>query len=307
MTCSPQSFDQIDPMREDRWPLRCPLHLSTAPTPLTVLTELREADELHARSRIRGLTCAAGHRFDAARQGYVNLLVGAGSRATPDTAAMIMARERIQDAGVFSALTSALREIADIRMPQSSRPVLLDCGAGTGHHLRSLLEGHPSARGIALDLSPAGLKRAARHPRTLALAWDLWRDLPLQSSSVDLLLDIFAPRNVDEYARVLAPGGAAVVVTPRPGHLAELADGGLLAMRPDKHADLTAHMGRRLGDAVERRRVRAHVPVAESTAVDLVMMGPAGHHREAPDVAAAVAEAGVHEVTVDLDVTVWIA
>jgi 23S rRNA (guanine745-N1)-methyltransferase len=46
--------------------------------------------------------------------------------------------------------------------------------------------------------------------------------LPLADACADLMLDIFAPRNGAEFHRVLRPGGALLVVTPHPDHLAEL-------------------------------------------------------------------------------------
>ena len=36
------------------------------------------------------------------------------------------------------------------------------------------------------------------------------------------MLSVFGPRNAAEIRRVLAPGGALLVATPGPGHLAEL-------------------------------------------------------------------------------------
>ncbi|GAB3189306.1 putative RNA methyltransferase [Nesterenkonia suensis] len=296
-------------MRDDSWPLLCPLH-AEAQAPRVAATSAAPALAIlrrRADGSVKGLACPSGHRFDAARQGYVNLLVGRGSAATPDSAAMIMARERVQDAGLFSELTEVLVRLADrwLAPGAGSADLLLDCGSGTGYHLRSLLDQRSSARGVALDLSPAGLRRAARDPRTLALAWDLWRPLPLADGTVDLLLDIFAPRNVEEYARVLSPGAAALVVTPRPRHLHELAGHGLLSMQSDKLPDLRAQMRRCFSEPVAHQVVTSRVPVSPESACDLVMMGPAGHHRQAAEVAARIAASQVAEVTIDLDVTVW--
>lgn len=214
---------------------------------------------------------------------------------------MIMARERVQSAGVFTALSDLLSQV-ELSGPA---PLLLDCGAGTGHYLHQLLDTHPDGRGIALDLSTAGLKRAARHPRILALAWDLWQPLPLHEDSVDLLIDVFAPRNVSEYARVLRPGGAAVVVTPRQGHLAELRDLGLLGMQGEKLDQLLAQMAPAFGVPESTQRVASTVSVDSDLVADLVFMGPAGHHRPHEELRDQAEVAGVSHITVDLDVSLW--
>ncbi|MCH8562307.1 methyltransferase domain-containing protein [Nesterenkonia sp. YGD6] len=260
---------------------------------------------------LKALSCPSGHRFDAARQGYVNLLSGRGTRFTPDSAQMIMARERVQDAGVFAALSTELVRILAEQIPvhRPAHPgepgLLLDCGAGTGHYLHQLLDAAPQARGIALDLSISGLKRAARHPRTLALAWDLWQPLPLASDSVDLLLDVFAPRNVSEYARVLRPGGLAVVVTPGDVHLTELREAGMLGIHDQKLRQLKDQMTPTFGAAELNAQVSGRVPVDASLAADLVFMGPAGHHRDHDALRESLQARDVAAVTVDLDVSLW--
>ncbi len=274
----------------DHWPILCP-HCSE---PLSV-----QRDE----QRIRGLDCSSGHHFTAAKQGYVNLLVGKGSRSTPDGAEMVMARERVQSAGFFDLLT--LRLAAVLADHAAHARMILDAGAGTGHYLHELLEQHPGLRGLALDLSPAGLKRAAKHERVLALAWDLWAPFPLADSSIDLVLDVFAPRNPQEYARVLSGGGTAVVVTPRPGHLAELAEAGLLGQQEDKRQSLLTQMRPVFGEPRAQQTVTTTLPAEDEEAADLVLMGPAGHHRSRSEVLSAVREQEVWSVTIDLDVTVW--
>lgn len=262
-------------------------------------------------SSLEALHCLSGHRFDAARQGYVNLLTGRGTRFTADSAQMIMARERVQDAGVFAALSAELARILTQHLPRrgaasAAEPaLLLDCGAGTGHYLHQLLEAVPSTRGIALDLSTAGLKRAARHPRTLALAWDLWQPLPLATGSVDLLLDIFAPRNVEEYARVLRPGGLALVVTPGDSHLIELRSAGMLEVQGQKLHQLQEQMTPSFGALQQSTQVTTAVPVEAGLAADLVFMGPAGHHHDHDTLRRSLQAREVSQVTVHLDVSLW--
>ena len=171
----------------------------------------------------RSLVCAEGHCFDLARQGYVSFVGGAGAQAgTGDTPAMVDARVRFLSAGHFDPLTSAVvEEVRQCRMGEAG--VVVDLGAGTGHHLAAVLESLPESVGIALDVSKHAARAAAKaHPRIGSVVCDVWETLPVQSDCVDVVLDIFAPRNGDEIARVLCPGGALVLVTPAPEHQAEL-------------------------------------------------------------------------------------
>ncbi|EXF24912.1 methyltransferase type 12 [Nesterenkonia sp. AN1] len=324
------SLDHVTPP----WPLTCPACAAPLEATLkrespasstsaglqehartTVNNRASQRIELRRResspSALQALSCPAGHRFDAARQGYVNLLSGRGTRFTADSAQMIMARESVQDAGIFAALSKELARILTQHLPQQAAAspaepaLLLDCGAGTGHYLHQLLEVVPQARGIALDLSTAGLKRAARHPRTLALAWDLWQPLPLASDSVDLLLDIFAPRNVGEYARVLRPNGLAVVVTPGDSHLIELRSAGMLEVPGQKLHQLQEQMTPSFGALEQTTQVTAAVPVDAGLAADLVFMGPAGHHHDYDTLRQSLQAREVSQVTVHLDVSLW--
>ena len=57
---------------------------------------------------------------------------------------------------------------------------------------------------------------------------DAWRELPLRDDAAQVVLNVFAPRNAAEMARILAPGGTLLVVTPNQAHLAELV--GVLGM-----------------------------------------------------------------------------
>ena len=60
----------------------------------------------------RVLTCGAGHSFDIARQGYVNLLtVNQKKSLHPgDTRDMVAARRRFLDAGLYAPIGAAVRE-----------------------------------------------------------------------------------------------------------------------------------------------------------------------------------------------------
>nr|WP_157468519.1 methyltransferase domain-containing protein [Frankia sp. QA3] len=169
--------------------------------------------------------------------------------------------------------------------PVGSGPVVLEIGAGTGHHLAGVLDALPAgAAGVAVDVSKYALRRAARaHPRIGAVAVDAAGPWPVADGRVSVLLDIFAPRNPAEMRRVLRPDGLLIVVTPEPGHLAELRGPlGLVGMQPDKGDRLDERTADRFAP-VTVERLDIPLVLSPDEAVDLALMGPTGHHRTAED------------------------
>ena len=228
------------------------------------------------------LRCAEGHSFDVAKQGYVNLVPGNG-----DTAEMVEAREAFLRAGHFRRLTGALVEEA---LGVEAPGAVVDVGAGTGHHLAYVLAAPPERSGIALDTSAAALRRAARiHPRAAAVGADAWKPLPLRDGVAALVLSVFAPRNAAELARILAPGGSLLAVTPTTRHLAELVGPlGLLSVPDEKEDRLDAQ----LTDGFEltgRRSVEHSMFLTREEMSQLVRMGPSAWHVDEESVAERVA------------------
>jgi 23S rRNA (guanine745-N1)-methyltransferase len=241
----------------------------------------------------QGLGCTAGHQYDGARQGYVNMLTGRGTRFIPDTADMVSARDAFLGAGHYAPLARELAGTAGGLLAGASAPVVLDAGAGTGYYLDAVLQEVPHGQALALDLSKFALRRAARMvPGALCVVWDLWKPLPLAACSVNLVLNVFAPRNPAEFARVLQPGGHLVVGTAAPDHLAELREVvPLLAVDTDKTERLGAALGGQF-EQLESRPVQVPLQLGIEDIVRLVMMGPNAHHANAEEVRAAAEAAG---------------
>jgi 23S rRNA (guanine745-N1)-methyltransferase len=158
---------------------------------------------------------------------------------------------------------------------------VVDLGAGTGYYLAAVLEAWPRAQGLAFDVSKAALRRAAKaHPRAGAVLADTWGTLPLADGSVDLLLNVFAPRNGAQMRRVLRPGGQLVVVTPTERHLAELREQlGLLSVDPSKAERLANEL--RDFTLVEERVLEWPLDLTAAQADDLIAMGPNAFHDRA--------------------------
>ncbi|HET6502664.1 MAG TPA: rRNA (guanine-N1)-methyltransferase [Amycolatopsis sp.] len=223
----------------------------------------------------RTLRCPNGHSFDLARQGYVNLLharVGAG---TADTAEMVAARVEFLAAGHYA-------ELADLvagQTPDADSGLVVDAGAGTGYYLARVLDRHPAATGLALDVSALALRRAARaHERLGAVTWNLWEPWPVATGSAAVLLNVFAPRNGPEFHRVLDPGGVLVVVSPRPGHLRELASVvDLLEVDRRKEERLDESLAG-FFEPAHRQEHDAELVLAPDDVRRIVLMGPTAHH-----------------------------
>jgi 23S rRNA (guanine745-N1)-methyltransferase len=223
------------------------------------------------------LRCGSGHSFDIARQGYVNLVPGSA-----DTAEMVEARDQFLRAGHYRTLSAALAEEA----AAAGDGAIVDLGAGTGYYVTRLLDALPNRVGLALDASPAALRRAARaHERDAALGADAWKPLPIKDRVAALVLSVFAPRNPPEMARVLAPGGALLAVTPTTRHLAELVGPlGLLSVPDDKEDRLDAQLAGHF-ELASRRTVEHAMFLSRDEAAQLVRMGPSAWHVDEASVA----------------------
>lgn len=239
----------------------------------------------------RAARCREGHSFDAAKQGYLNLL-GSAQPANADTADMVSARERVLAVGTFDAVDAAL-----VRRLGMARTIL-DVGGGTGHHLARVLDAAPDARGVTLDVSVPAARRAGRaHERAAAVVADAWTALPLLPRRFDAVMCVFAPRNMAEFARVLGDGGLLAVVTPDPAHLLSVRERyGLLGIEADKD-DRLVRQASGWFEPVGRHRVRADVDADADLVRDLIAMGPNAFHG-VPDV--------VEPLTTEVAVSLWL-
>lgn len=226
------------------------------------------------------LHCSAGHSFDIARHGYVNLLSGGASASTADTVAMVRARAAFLATGAFDPLADGIVNAVKAAAPQSGG-CIVDVGAGTGHYLARVLEATPHSTGLALDLSKHAAGLAARaHPRVGAAVCDTWGALPVRTGATAVVIDVFAPRNVAEFRRVLAPDGALVVVTPTPRHLQELVGPlGLLVVDPAKDERLEVAMDG-LFVTQDLVLVEEAMQLTRGQLHDLVAMGPSSRHAD---------------------------
>lgn len=172
----------------------------------------------------RAYTCPNGHCYDIAKEGYVNLLPANRKHAKDpgDDREMVAARTRFLDGDHYAPLRGALCRLIAERAPET----LLDSGCGEGYYTAgvyaALREQTPGLRAAGVDLSRSALKKAARRDKNAEFAVASVYHLPVADGAADLLLNCFSPLALDEFRRVLRPGGGFLYVVPGAKHLWEL-------------------------------------------------------------------------------------
>lgn len=254
------------------WPLACPV----------CALPLSTADDG------RVLRCAAGHSFDRARQGHVNLLAAGRGRpsTTGDTRAMVEARRRFLGAGPYAPLVEAVAQataaaLADAGASAPSPPVVVDVGCGEGTYLRATIDASSSseARFFGVDLSKDAVRLAASaDKRARFVVGDARHRLCFLPGSVDVVLNVFAPREVNELARVCRPGARLLVVIPEPDHLLEVRERfGLLGIEEEKRERTLERLATSFALNAERT-VRAPLRLEGAALGDLLAMTPSAFH-----------------------------
>lgn len=259
----------------------------------------------------RRLHCPEGHSFDLAKQGYAPLLAPGANTTTGDTADQVAAREAFLSTGAYEPLMAAVAHAAGTDAPG----VVVEPGCGTGHYLAAALDADGTREGIGLDTSKYALRRTARRSvrraagtsgRLAAGLADAWTGLPVQDGAAAAVLNVFAPRNPDEIARILHPRGPLVVLTPRQDHLRELVESlALLSVDPEKPQRTVDRLSAAFS-AERTDELRYEVALEREDALRLVAMGPSARHQDPAALAAAVDRLPVPiRATVSATVTRW--
>ena len=242
---------------------------------------------------------------------YVHLLPsGHGqSKREGDAAEMVRARRRFLEGGHYRPLSDALNEIAAAALrPSGEGPpgpsTVLEAGCGEGYYIGRLASALPPPAGgaghcfLAFDLSKEAVRLAARkHRDVFFFLNDVTHRLSVADAAVDLLLDLFAPRNPHEFARVVRRGGALVVAIPEADHLIELREAlPLLGLEEDKRERTVERLGAAF-ELVEEEVVRFRPELSGDDVLDLLRMTPNYWHLD-PATMASAAQRAPQTVTI---------
>ena len=170
--------------------------------------------------------CPQGHSFDRAAAGYVHLLPAnkMHSKDPGDDKGMATARNRFLSGDYYRPLCDALAELAVKYAPETVS--VFDPGCGEGYYsaaiYRALVQTDRQVRMAGADLSKHALRRAAKREKDVEFAVASVYDLPVGDQSADLLFNCFSPLALEEFRRILKPGGIYFYVVPGERHLWEL-------------------------------------------------------------------------------------
>ncbi len=159
------------------------------------------------------------------------------------------------------------------------------------------------ALGLGLDISRAAARLAARRLPGLAFAVaDLWAEWPVRDAAVDLVISIFAARNLPETSRVLRPGGWMALAYPGPDHLIELRERFELLRQREANSARYADMAARFIGAPSITRLRSGAVLDPAVARAVILMGPNARH-----VDASILDVGSTPLSVTFDINVLFA
>ncbi|MBU2538285.1 MAG: methyltransferase domain-containing protein [Proteobacteria bacterium] len=178
-----------------------------------------------------GYQCAALHSFDVARQGYVNLVLAQNkhSKEPGDDPEMVQSRRRFLDLGYYNPISDGINQAtADVlsEFDRNSACSILDAGCGEGFYLARLKEALSQGSGPHLtmeyhgvDVSKFAVRFATQRDRSMGWFVASINDLPYLDASLDIVLNVFSPANIPEFARILKGNGSLIFVSPGPKHL----------------------------------------------------------------------------------------
>lgn len=221
-------------------------------------------------------SCKNNHSFDRSKEGYVHLLTSnrMHSKAPGDDKGMAAARNRFLSGEYYRVLRERLEALALRYTPEQS-PVVLDSGCGEGYYTagvtRALTEAGRSPSVTGIDISKFSLRWAAKRSKEVEFAVASAYHLPVADNSVDLLVNCFSPLGLEEFRRVLKPGGVFLYVVPAPRHLWQLKE--VLYERPYENTEEQTEYDGFCYEEISRVREVIHLPDSQAM-LDLFQMTP---------------------------------
>lgn len=175
----------------------------------------------------RNWQCVNGHHYDQAKEGYLNLLLAHQKRSKEpgDNKQMINARRSFLEQGYYQPMAEVLVNSIEATLSNPNLQ-LFDAGCGEGYYLshihRQLLSRGRDVISGGVDISKIAIQKAAKKYKSSSFSVASTYALPIESSSQDAIIQVFAPSSEQEIHRCLSPQGIWLQVNPGERHLQEI-------------------------------------------------------------------------------------
>ncbi|WP_432467417.1 23S rRNA (guanine(745)-N(1))-methyltransferase [Agarivorans sp. Z349TD_8] len=166
-------------------------------------------------------SCAKGHCFDQAKEGYTNLLAvqHKNSKQPGDSKAMLQARQHFLNQGHFNFLADAINQLLSLHQAKC----ILDLGCGEGYYTAAIRQEQAQADAvIGVDIAKDGIRMAAKRHKSCQFFVASNHRLPIADTSIDFIVRVFAPSDNQELLRISHNHSFLLKVVPGARHLQQL-------------------------------------------------------------------------------------
>ena len=164
--------------------------------------------------------CRSNHCYDISKYGYVNLMRSQKSskKRHGDDKLMLKSRHDFLEKGYYKPLLDTITEEV-LKKSGGEDITVLDVGCGEGYYTANIKNSVGKCDVYGIDISKDALIYAAKRDGNMSLAVASCSEIPVESGSCDVVLNIFSPTNAAEYSRVLKPDGILIKAVPLENHL----------------------------------------------------------------------------------------
>lgn len=174
--------------------------------------------------------CQNNHSYDIAKEGYVNLLISnqKNSKNPGDSKEMVLSRVEFLSMDYYKPISDKINEmiVECLGTDNNKNFNIMDLGCGEGYYLTNLKNymdnKNIKANYYGIDVSKEAVKYASKTNKECVWAVGNNFHIPAECKSVDCILSVFSPIDINECNRVLKDDGVFVRVLPRTNHLIQL-------------------------------------------------------------------------------------
>lgn len=161
----------------------------------------------------KAASCSVGHRFDLAKEGYVNLLRSSKSGdKIGDDKFSARSRRDFLNKGYYALLKDTLTALFS-----EKNGSVLDICCGEGYYTSALGQ-NANLRLYGFDISKEMVRLGAKRGAAVYFVANM-ASIPVANASFDYAIHLFAPFQEQEFSRILKPGGRLYSVVPGSTHL----------------------------------------------------------------------------------------